>query len=56
MGMIQCPSKFIPNTSDIRSHIRKLLEGDAEWHWEETQKRSFEHLKQLVTHEQNSHG
>lgn len=48
MGMIQYLSKFIPNLSDISAPL-KLLEGDTEWHWEETQKGSFEHLKQLVT-------
>lgn len=49
MGMIQYLSTFIPNMSDISAPSRKLLEGDKEWHWEETQKRSFEHLKQFVT-------
>lgn len=47
--MIQYLAKFIPNMSDIRAPLRKLLEDDTEWHWEESQKRNFEHLKQLVT-------
>lgn len=47
--MIQYLSKFIPHMSDISAPLRKLLEGDTEWYWEENQKRSFEHLKQLVT-------
>lgn len=49
MGMIQYLAKFIPNLSDVSAPLRKLLEGDIEWHWEETQEKSFEHLKQLVT-------
>lgn len=49
MGMIQYLAKFIPNLSDISAPLRKLLEGDTEWHWEKAQSESFEHLKQLVT-------
>lgn len=47
--MIQYLSKFIPHMSDISAPLRKLLEGDTEWYWEENQKMSFEHLKQLAT-------
>ena len=49
MGMIQYLTKFTPNLPDIIAPLRKLLEGDTVWHWGETQKRHFEHLKQLVT-------
>ena len=48
-GMVQYLAKFIPNLSEISAPLRKLLEGDTEWHWEEPQKRSFERLKELVT-------
>lgn len=40
---------LIPNMSGISAPLRKLLERDADWQWEETQKRNLEHLKQLVT-------
>ncbi|CAJ1049307.1 uncharacterized protein K02A2.6-like [Xyrichtys novacula] len=48
-GMIQYLAKFIPNLSEVNAPLRKLLEDDTEWHWEEPQKRSFETLKKLVT-------
>lgn len=32
MGMVQYLSKFIPNLSDIRAPLRKLLEDDVQWH------------------------
>lgn len=49
MGMVQYLSKFIPNLSDVSAPLRKLLEGDVEWHWETLQQQSFEHLKKLVS-------
>ncbi len=48
-GMVQYLTKFIPNLSEISAPLRKLLENDTEWHWEEPQQRSFEQVKQLVT-------
>lgn len=47
--MVQYLTKFIPDLSDISAPLRKLLENDIEWHWEEPQKKSFEQIKQLVT-------
>ena len=49
MGMIQYLEKFIPNLSEVSAPLRKLLENDTAWHWEEEQKQSYEQLKKLVT-------
>lgn len=34
MEVIQYLSKFIPQVSDMSAPLRKLLEGETEWHWE----------------------
>ena len=49
MGMIKYLAKFIPNLSEVSAPLRKLLENDTAWHWEEEQKQSYEQLKKLVT-------
>lgn len=49
LGMIQYLAKFIPNLSDTSAPLRKLLEGNVEWHGENEQQKSFEKLKELVT-------
>ena len=49
MGMIQYLAKFIPNLSEVSAPLRKLLENDTAWHWEEEQKQRYEQLKKLVT-------
>lgn len=43
-------AKFIPNLSEISAPLRKLLEKDTAWHWEEAQERSVEKLKHMITH------
>lgn len=45
LGVVQYLAKFIPNLSDISAHLRKLLEKETEWHWEDAQQQSFEKLK-----------
>lgn len=50
MGMIQYLAKFIPNMAEVSAPLRKLLESDVDWHWEDGQVRSFEKLKSLLTH------
>lgn len=47
MGMVQYLVKFIPNLLEISAPLRKVLQGDTEWHWEESQQQSFELLKKL---------
>lgn len=49
LGVVQYLAKFIPNMSDISAPLRKLLERETEWHWEDAQQQSFEKLKYLVT-------
>lgn len=49
LGVVQYLPKFIPNMSDINAPLRKLLEKETEWHWEDAQQQSFEKLKYLVT-------
>jgi len=44
-GMVQYLSKFIPNLSLLSASLRKLMERDVEWHWEDSQVESFEKLK-----------
>lgn len=48
MGMVQYLSKFIPNLSEVSAPLRKLLESDVEWHWEDKQIKSFEKMKTLL--------
>lgn len=47
-GLLQYPSKFIPNLSELSAHLRKL-EGNVEWHWGTEQQQSFDKLKALVS-------
>lgn len=49
LGMLQYLAKFIPNLAEVSAPVRKLLEGDIEWHWEFEQKESFRKLKALVS-------
>lgn len=48
MGMVQYLAKFIPNLSEVSAPLRKLLETDIEWHWEDSQIKSFEKMKSLL--------
>ena len=48
MGMVQYLAKFIPNLSEISAPLRSLLESKTQWHWEDSQKKSFQQLKSLV--------
>lgn len=49
MDMVQYLSQFIPNVSDVSNPLRKLLEDDVQWHWEEEQRESFIKKKNLLT-------
>lgn len=48
MGMVQYLLKFIPNLSEVSAPLRRLLECDTQWHWEEEQAQSFEKMKILL--------
>ena len=49
LGMSQCLSKLLPRLSDITKPLRDLTPQDAEWIWDEPQRRAFERLKQAVS-------
>ena len=49
LGMVTYLSKFIPNYSEEAAPLRNLLEKETGWHWEESQEKSFQHLKSMVT-------
>lgn len=48
MGMVQYLSKFIPNLSEVSALLRKLMESDIEWHWDDSQVKSFDKMKSLL--------
>lgn len=50
LGMVQYLAKFIPNLSETSAPLRKLLEKDTAWHWEDAQDRSIEKLKHMIAH------
>lgn len=50
LGMVQYRVKFIPNLSDVSAPLRKLLEVDVLWHWDDPQQQRFQHLNNLVSH------
>ena len=47
--MSQYLSKFVRRLSDITKPLRDLTRQDAEWIWDEPQRRAFERLKQAVS-------
>ena len=49
LGMITYVAKFIPKFSQVSTPLRELLEKDIEWHWTESQEKSFTSLKTLAT-------
>ncbi|KAL1277849.1 hypothetical protein QQF64_024522 [Cirrhinus molitorella] len=49
LGMVKYLAKFIPNLSEISAPLRKLLEKDTAWHWEDAHDKSVEKLKQMIT-------
>lgn len=49
IGLLQYLHRFIPNLSDVSAPMRKLLEGDVQWHWKSEQQKSYERLEALVS-------
>ena len=49
MGTVNYLGKFISNLSGINQPLRQLLEKNVEWHWEDSQKKSFNELKKAIT-------
>ena len=48
LGFVNYLGKFIQNLSDKSAPLRKLLEKDTEWHWDNEQEKAFEKLKKAV--------
>ena len=49
LGSINYIGKFIPNLSDKTHHIRKLLQKDVKWTFEENHKNEIDDLKRIIT-------
>ena len=49
LGMTTYLSKFLPQYSAESAPLRKLLEKDVEWVWDDPQSESFEKLKKMVS-------
>ena len=51
LGMTTYLAKFLPSLSDVTEPLRRLLDKDVQWHWNETQEKSWKQVKQLITRE-----
>ena len=51
LGMITYLAKFLPNLSDVTEPLRRLLDRDVEWHWDDVHENALTQVKQLITRE-----
>ena len=52
LGMITYLGKFLPRFSDVTESLRRLLDRDVEWHWDDANETALNHVKQqLITRE-----
>ena len=51
LGMITYLSKFLPNLSVVTEPLRRLLDKDVEWHWDDSHEEALNRVKQLITRE-----
>lgn len=51
LGMITYRGKFLPHLSDVAESLRRLLDRDGEWHWDDAHEIALNHVKQLITRE-----
>ena len=49
IGMVNYLGRFLPNLSTALKLITYLLKKDMSWIWNDTQQRSFEKVKELIT-------
>ena len=49
LGMITYFAKFLLNVSNVTERLRRLLDRDVQWHWNETHAKSRKQVKQLIT-------
>ena len=48
LGMVNWLGRFIPNTSIITEPLRCLLKKEVEFHWQDSQQKAFERIKQAL--------
>ena len=51
LEMITYLAKFLLNLSDVMEPLRRLLDEDVQWHWNDTHEKSWKQVKQLITRE-----
>ena len=51
LGMITYLSKFLPNLSEVTKPLRRLLDKDVEWRWDDSHKEALNRVKHLITRE-----
>ena len=49
IGMVNYLSRFLPNLSTVLKPMTDLLKKDMSWIWNNSQQRSFEKVKELIT-------
>ena len=49
--MITYLAKFLPNLPDVPEPLRRLLDKDVLWHWDDTHENALNQVKQLITRE-----
>lgn len=49
LGMVNYLNKFIPNLSSITEPMRQLLSKNTEWMWMDSQRKSFETIKKVLS-------
>lgn len=48
LRMITYLAKFLPNLSDVIEPLRRLLDKDVQWHWNDTQEKSWKPSKEVT--------
>ena len=49
LGFIQYLETFMPNMAIVSAPLRKLLEKNVVWHWDQDQEASFQKLKEMAS-------
>ena len=49
LGMVNYPSKFLPNILTISEPLPQLEAKDVEWHWDDNEQKAFDEVKTLIT-------
>lgn len=51
LGMVTYLGKFLANLSDVTEPLRRPLDRNMEWHWDDTRENALNQVKQLITRE-----